>query len=74
MDAPDHRWRRDPFEHRDARIFSDFELTWPVGLALYDRHARADGAADDEVRHFETNEVAAAELTVDRQIEQREIA
>jgi hypothetical protein len=45
-----------------------------AGLALRDRHALADDAANQEVRDLETDQIAPAEFAVDRQIEESEIA
>jgi hypothetical protein len=48
-------------------------LNWPSGLALDDGRAIADGATGDEVDDLEANQVTAAKLAVDGEIEQRQI-
>jgi hypothetical protein len=77
--------RKDEIEDRAAtalqpclqactRLSHDFELNRPAGLLLNNRRALADLVAADDVTNLELDEIAAPQLAVDRQIEQRSIA
>jgi len=49
-------------------------LDWPAGLLLDDRRSVADLAAAENVANLKLDEIAATQLAVDRQIEQRSIS
>ena len=59
-----------PFLQAPACLRHDLELNWPAGLLLDNRRAVADLAAADDVTDPELNEITAAQLAVDRKIEQ----
>jgi hypothetical protein len=52
----------------------DFELYRPAGLLLDNRRPVADLTTAHDVANPELDEITAAQLAVDRQIEQRSIA
>jgi len=72
--AARHGGRGDPLENGLSGVLGHFELDGSSGLALDDRYAVADGAAHHEVTDFEADEVTAAQLAVDRQIEEGQVA
>lgn len=72
--ATDHLGPRHPGRDRSTGVLRDFELNGALRLALDDGDAFADLIADNEVGDPETDEVTAAQLAVDGQVEQREIA
>jgi hypothetical protein len=55
-------------------LFSDLELDRPTGLLLDDRRPILHPAADAHIANSEPHEVAAPELTVDREVEEGEVA
>ena len=57
-----------------TRVFRDFELNGALRFALNDRHPLANGRADHQIAHADPNQIAAAQLAVDREVEEREIA
>jgi hypothetical protein len=63
-----------PGVHRFARRFRDFELHRPLGLLLHDDCASNDPLAMGDIPHAKLHEIAAAQLAVDGQVEQREVA
>jgi hypothetical protein len=65
---------RDPVSDREPRLFGDFELDRPAGLLLDHGRAIPHRAADTHVIDPQGDQIAAAQLAVDRQVEQREIA
>jgi hypothetical protein len=62
----------DPGRHGRARGFGDFELYWPLRLLLQHDGACRDRVAMTYVAHTQFHEVTRPQLTVDRQVEQRE--
>jgi hypothetical protein len=64
----------DPGEDRFSGRFRDFELNWPLRFLLHDDRARGDSIAVSDIANAQLHEIAAAQLAVDRQIEQRELA
>ena len=58
-----------PILYRDPGLLRDFELDRPPGLFLYDGAPFSDPAAGANIVTFELDEIAAAELAVDRKIE-----
>jgi hypothetical protein len=56
------------------RVRVHLELHWLLCLPLDDRDPLSDRVPDNEIGHAERDEVATAQLAVDGQIEQREIA
>ncbi|MGA8403115.1 MAG: hypothetical protein WB697_24750 [Stellaceae bacterium] len=55
-------------------MFGDLELDRPAGLPLDDRRPILHPAPDADITDPKPHEVAAPELIVDREVEQREIA
>ena len=64
----------DPLIHTESGVLGDLELYRAAGLALDNRHAFADVAADHQVGDLEANEIAATQLAVDREVEERQVA
>jgi hypothetical protein len=62
-----------PGVHRFARRFRDFELHRPLGLLLHDDCASNDPLAMGDIPHAKLHEIAAAQLAVDGQVEQRQL-
>jgi len=54
-------------------VFGNFELYWPLGLTLDDRHTFTDPVSCDKIGHFQSDEIAAAKLAVDREVKQRQV-
>jgi hypothetical protein len=52
----------------------DLELNWALGLVLHDDGARRHLVTMTNVSNLQGNEVAATQLAVDAQVEQRELA
>ena len=73
MDAPAHLGATYPTPDGLPRVLRDFELYRPVGLALYDCDTVSDAVPGDKISYFQTNEIAAAQLAVDRKVEQSQI-
>ncbi len=71
--APVHLRAPYPSPDRFARVFRHLELHRPVCLALYDRHAVAHPVSADKIGDLQSDEVTAAQLAIDRQIEHRQI-
>src|SRR5690348_5511040 len=65
---------RDPVSERGPRLFSYFELDRSAGLVLNHGRAIPHPAAEAHVIYPEGDQSAAAQLAVDRDVEQREIA
>ncbi len=72
--ASDHFRRSDPAGHSFSRVFSQFELYRLVRFALDDRHAFSHPAISDKVIDLERDQVATAQLAVDCDVEQSQIA
>src|SRR5271169_2088283 len=64
----------DPGEDRFSGRLRDFELNRPLCFLLHDDRARGDSIPMSEIADAQLHEIAAAQLAVDRQIEQRELA
>ena len=64
----------DPLVHRLTRDRRDLKLDRPAGLLLLDDGARRDPFAARDVADLQCHEVAATQLAVDAQIEQRQLA
>src|SRR5262245_49103023 len=68
---------RAPFQHRShgrARLLGDLELHGPASLLLDDDGTVLDLAAGGDVIYAQPDQVAGAQLAVDGQIEEREVA
>src|SRR4051794_4950605 len=65
---------RQPVSDRRSRLLGDLELDWPPRLLLDHGGAIPHPAADGYVVDLQRDEIAAAQLAVYREIEQREIA
>jgi len=52
----------------------DLELHWSAGLLLNNRRAVADGPPTSDIADPDLHKIAAPQLAVDRQVEQRPIA
>ena len=78
--AREHEWARkhlgwlDPGQDGFARISRQFELDWSLGLALDDRYALSDAAIFDKVGHRQFDQIIAAQLAVNSDVEQSQIA
>jgi hypothetical protein len=57
-----------------TRLLRDFELDGSAGLSLDDRCAVAQPAADAQIVDLQTDEIAAPQFAVDRQVEHCEVA
>jgi hypothetical protein len=55
-------------------VCQQLELNRPTGLPLHDNRTGADLPASNQVTDFDTYHVAATQLAIDRQVEQRPIA
>lgn len=69
----DHLGPRDPVRDRETGVFRDFELNGPLCLALNDRCAFSSAITDDEICDLQPDQVTAAKLAVDGEIEQHQI-
>jgi hypothetical protein len=65
---------RDPVSDRGPRLFGNFELDRPAGFLLDHGRAIPHLAADAHVIDPHGDQITAAQLAVDPEIEQREIA
>ena len=63
-----------PCEKAGACVAHQLELNRSAGLLLDDHRASSDFRSYNEVADFDLDEVAAAQLTVDRQIEERSVS
>jgi hypothetical protein len=63
-----------PGEDRFAGRLRDLKLNRPLGLLLHDDRARSDPITVGDITDAQLQEIAAAQLAVERQIEQRELA
>ena len=63
-----------PTSDRGARLLGDFELDRPSGLPLDHGGAIAHPATGAHVVDLQRDEIAAAQLAVDREVEQGEVA
>lgn len=66
--------RVQPLLQRNSRLLHDLELNWTAGFMLDNRRSLFDMAACRDVIDPKADEIAAAQLTVDCKVEQREIA
>ena len=64
--------RRDPSGDRVPRLLGDLKLHRPLGLLLHDNCQRRNRSALDNVVDAKSDQIAPAQLTVDRKVEQRE--
>ena len=62
----------DPLLHGFARGRGDLELHWTLGLVLHDHGAGGHLVAVADVPDLQTHEMAASQLAVDSQVEERE--
>ena len=72
--ASDHFWRHDPVGHSFSCVFSQFKLHGLVRFALNDRHPFTNSVVPYNVSNFERDQVATAQLAIDCDVEQSEIA
>jgi len=68
------RWRRFDGAQRGAGLLHDLELNRPAGLVLDNRRPVSHAASRRDVVDPKVNEIAAAQLAIDGEIEQRQIA
>jgi hypothetical protein len=61
--------RADPCRDRVSRLFGDLELHRSLGLLLHDNRSRGDVTALDHIVDAESNQIATAQLAVDREVE-----
>jgi hypothetical protein len=59
-----------PVEQACPRRFKQFELNRPASLLLDDDGALADTGATDELADTDSDQIAATQLAVDRQVEE----
>ena len=64
----------DPVSDRLPRFLGDFELHRALGLLLHDRGATRDSQAVGNVPDTQLDQVACAQLAVNRQVEERQVA
>jgi hypothetical protein len=64
----------DPGGYRSARLLGHFELNRPPRLPLDDYDAPLHAAAREQIRNLQPHEVAAAELAIECQVEQHQVA
>jgi hypothetical protein len=64
--------RCDPGGNRVPRLLGDFKLDRPLGFLLHDDRPRSDSTALDHIVDAESNQIAAAQLAVDGEVEQCE--
>jgi len=69
-----HLRRFDPSQDGIARVFCQFKLHRPLGLALDHRNAFSHSIILYQVRHGQFDEITAAQLAIDRDVEQCQIA
>src|SRR5437867_9336869 len=62
----------DPGADRVSRLFGDLKLHRPLGLPLHDNRAGCHMTALDHVADAKPDQIAAAQLAVDGEVEQRE--
>lgn len=70
----DHFRRHHPISHGFARVFSKFELHRALCLALDHRYPFTNALGFDQIGNSEFDQVATAQLAVDCDVEQRDIA
>jgi hypothetical protein len=70
----DHFRRLDPVGQSFSRVFSKFKLHRLVRLALNDGHAITDSVVPNKICNVERDQVATAQLAIDCDIEQSQIA
>jgi hypothetical protein len=63
-----------PSEEARARRLNDLELNGLAGLLLDDDRAWRRGATTDDIADFQLHQIAAAQFSVDREVEQRAIS
>ena len=63
----------DPSLHRLTGLFGELELDWAARLLLPDRRALLHRPRQRHVGYRELHDIAAAQLAVDGEVEQREI-
>src|SRR5271165_6351289 len=68
------RSRVQPLLQRGAGLLHDLELNGPAGLVLDNRRPITHAPACGDVVDPKANEIAAAQLAIDGEIEQRQIA
>ena len=72
--APDHFRRLDPVGHSFSRVFTQFKLDRLVRLTLNDGHSFTNSVVPNKICNFERDQVATAQLAIDCNVEQCEIA
>jgi len=65
--------RGDPGRDRVACLLGDLKLDRALGLLLHDHRPRRDPSALDDIVDTESNQIAAAQLAVDGEVEQRKL-
>ena len=68
-----HPWRLNPRQDGLSGVLRDFQANRLRGLALDDRHAVPNGAADNQIGEFQPNKIASTQLAVDGQVEERQV-
>jgi hypothetical protein len=72
--ASDHFRRPDPIGRSFSRVFIQFKLHRLVRFALNDGHSFSNSVIPYNVCNFERDQVATAQLAIDCDVEQRQIA
>ena len=72
--ASDHFWRHDPVGHSFSCVFRQLKLHRLVSFTLDDGHPFANSVVPYDVCNFERDQVATAQLAIDCDVEQSEIA
>ena len=67
------RSRAQPILQRGSSLFRDLELNRPTGLVLDDGRPGSHMAADGDIVNPKADEIAAKQLAVDSEVEQRQV-
>jgi hypothetical protein len=63
-----------PRKQARACIVLQFKLDGPAGLLLYDDRASADLTATNQIADLDLHDIAAPQLAIDRQVEERPVS
>lgn len=66
--------RLDPVAQRSSCRLGDLELNWALRLVLHDACTRVDAVAVSDVANMQADQIAAAKLGVDGEIEERQVS
>ena len=66
--------RRNPGRDTLTSLLRDFELHWSMRFLLHESRATYDMTSHVDVLHLQSRQIARSKLTVDREIEHRQLA